>query len=304
MPNQHMGFREGEIFTWTEHLRIWRTFSIPQKQFEDMVVEEMSRIWDADPRSEGRTDKLNYVHPGATGGWLYDQAYDEIKAQWIEQGIWRDGWDNGHVGPRALDTWKHEEPLPWTRDEQAKPMGYEARFRPKFREEVVRKHEASRPIHQFHYQMQLEVSRLTGPDIGAEGLSQTPENLNTQAYDAVRLRWRERRIWDEEWGTLPGMAWKHEKPPLEYTDDEGSSVAGSAGEGEGLFGKLDDDDDDDGREQEGSGRVESWVWGVGGESGSEEDHQDSDRKRRRVDAKRAGESAQQSDFWEMRAEYA
>ena len=38
-----------------------------------------------------------------------------------------------------------------------------------------------------------------------------PYIVNTIAYDRVKARWSNWGIWDHNWGTLPGMSWKHER---------------------------------------------------------------------------------------------
>lgn len=88
----------------------WHDKSTPAQQFDDLVQEEMGRIWDADPRSKGRTDKDLNVTATITGGYLYNQAVQEVKAQWNEQGIWKKEWEQ-KGRPCLDDPWKHEESL-------------------------------------------------------------------------------------------------------------------------------------------------------------------------------------------------
>jgi hypothetical protein len=37
-----------------------------------------------------------------------------------------------------------------------------------------------------------------------------PPDINTMAYERVKRKWIKRMIWDNRWGILPGMSWKHE----------------------------------------------------------------------------------------------
>ncbi|KAI1377867.1 hypothetical protein F4677DRAFT_413750 [Hypoxylon crocopeplum] len=218
-------------FRYTEKTPMgWRDNSTPKRQFEDLILEEMDQIWESDPRAKGRIDKDWHVNAIIRGGWLYDQARQEVKAQWIEQGIWKDSWEHGGDGPLWDDKWKHEERVGLVTDGDSNQQG--ARFRPKWKAEVIRQHDASRPINQFIYQVESEYKRLAG-----EGnLSAAAANINTRAWKKVRDRWISRQIWDEEWGTLPGMIWMHEKPLADSGVDtgpesvNGESIAKAVGE--------------------------------------------------------------------------
>ncbi|KAI5863894.1 hypothetical protein GGS23DRAFT_518902 [Durotheca rogersii] len=184
----------------------FRIFTKPKSQFRELIVEEMSRIWDADPRSEGRSDKRWHVQRGISGGWLFDQAFEEIRSQWVEQGIWKNSWDRDEQGPTSDDSWKHEDPLP----DLPPNNGVGTRFQPGWRAELVREREASRPINQFFYQVKKEQERLVAPHDGS--LESSPPDISSLAYDIVRGTWTAKHIWDEDWGVLPGLIWRHEKP--------------------------------------------------------------------------------------------
>ncbi|XXH01399.1 MSH2 protein [Hypoxylon texense] len=244
---------------------MWHDRSLPKYQFADLILEEMGRIWDADPRSQGRKDRRLHVNPRIRGGWLYDQAREEVQAQWVEQGIWKDSWQHMELGPPYTDSWKHEIPPPslYNDDDTATTNPHlpsAARTRPMWRAEQARQREASRPINMFLYQVTNECERLadyvkaeaataaaaaaeTAGDntndqddqagqVQAHPVLQDPAraagDINTRAYERVRARWTARRIWDDGWGVLPGMAWRHEGTlPVE---GEGE---GGEGEGEG-----------------------------------------------------------------------
>ncbi|KAI0828808.1 hypothetical protein F5Y06DRAFT_308342 [Hypoxylon sp. FL0890] len=204
---------ENEVISFDEVEESWRGNSTPKRQFEDLILQEMDRIWESDPQTEGRPDKHLHVNAGIQGGWLYDLAFQEVKAQWVEQGIWKESWEYNEGGPGSMDLWKHEEPLQCVFLDPPKQTGHEARHHPKWKAEIIRQHEASRPINQFIYQLALERERLMGQE--KEDASTFPDDINTQAYEIVHSRWVERHIWDEEWGLLPGMTWRHEQPPPE-----------------------------------------------------------------------------------------
>ncbi|KAI1139246.1 hypothetical protein F5Y05DRAFT_412346 [Hypoxylon sp. FL0543] len=217
MASGHSDY-EDEAISDEEAQLSWRCNSTPKRQFDDLILQEMDRIWESDPRTEGRPDKHLHVNSGIQGGWLHDAAFEEVKAQWVEQGIWKDEWEHNESGPGSMDLWKHEEPLQCVFLDPPSQTGHEARCRPKWKAEIVRQHEASRPINQFIYQVTNECERLASQN--KEDASAAPGDINTQAYEIVRSRWFDRHIWDEEWGVLPGMAWQHEKPPPAASDTE------------------------------------------------------------------------------------
>ncbi|KAI0147775.1 hypothetical protein GGR57DRAFT_505380 [Xylariaceae sp. FL1272] len=213
-----------------EHGRSWfhgrrfrgrtaRMRSTPRKQFLDLVSEEVSRMWEADLRTRELPASLKrvFTRPGM-GGPAFDMAAQKIKTQWLEQGIWKASWDDREEGPHPLDVWKHEQTFrnrdeshneddnnEWLTDPEALSQRSDAA---KAEEELARDREASRPVHQFIYQVSQERRRLDARH-GDYCWQQFPD-INTQAYDIVKASWMARGIWDDKWGVLPGMIWKHE----------------------------------------------------------------------------------------------
>lgn len=205
-----------------------REASEPHKQFSAQVEEERRRIWNAHPRTSWMTLK-----PGNT---FSEEASENVKKSWVEQGIWNNKWNQF-----ALGRWKHEEPLQLESesetDSEAEPSPPIFSFflkesqlkprRPKSEEEkqriterrVIREREreASRPYHQFVYQISKERKRIQGDSANEEGTGLGNADINTRAYEAVKDTWTKRGIWNEKWGILPGMSWKHEEP---LEDDE------------------------------------------------------------------------------------
>lgn len=51
-----------------------------------------------------------------------------------------------------------------------------------------------------------------------------PANINTKAYMNVKNKWVKRGIWNDKWGILPGMSWKHEETFKEETADDPAPV--------------------------------------------------------------------------------
>jgi hypothetical protein len=61
---------------------------------------------------------------------------------------------------------------------------------------------------QFESNIQRALEALPTPDI------------NTLAYERMKNRWMKRGIWNEPWGVLPGMSWKHEQATEEILPQE------------------------------------------------------------------------------------
>jgi hypothetical protein len=235
-----------------------RAASLPQEQFEAQVEEERERIWYADPR----TKSSQYRSIDTT---FDEDAREKVKKRWIEQGIWKNKWDDTADG-----LWKHEEPLQieseLATDTEAVPPPRPFSFaapqklpqpnprRPKSdngkrriaQRRAVREHEreASRPYFQFVYQISKERERVQ-EDESANGEGADAADINMRAYENVKNTWMKRGIWNGRWGILPGMSWKHERPLEEEPADDAAFVPanplanGSHGVGEApsrIFG--------------------------------------------------------------------
>lgn len=159
-----------------------RRASLPREQFSAQIDEEMRRVWNADPRT-------SWMSQMPIGGPVEENAIKTVKNRWIEQGIWNNKWNE-----MASGRWKHEEPLELEsetdtdaespprplsifgipqKQPQPKPR------RPKSDDEkrriaerrVVREREreASRPYHQFVYQISKERERIQEESANGEG---------------------------------------------------------------------------------------------------------------------------------------
>ena len=142
-------------------------------------------------------------------------AQTRVKLCWIRQGIWRKEWDTKEGSPKPKRKWKHEEPLKLKGDTNS-GVHFGAEQRKKEIQDCLeklsaqkRRHDASRPFHQFMSQISEECERIVDK-AKTEGFN---FDINTLAYEAVKSRWVKRGIWDRRWGTLPGMQWKHEESP-------------------------------------------------------------------------------------------
>ena len=200
-------------------LALERYASRPEHQLEYQIKEEEERIFRA---------HLRRIHPIPTGSDAYTIACGIVKKRWVEQGIWNSKWDQFAYG-----RWKHEEPLEpesesetetETHSEPAPPLIFSSsKPQPKPRRvksdeekrriaeaRVIREREreASRPYHQFLYQISRERERIQKESADAEGPDAA--DINTVAYENVKNAWTKQRTWISKWGVLPGMSWKHE----------------------------------------------------------------------------------------------
>jgi len=81
-----------------------------------------------------------------------------------------------------------------------------------------REREASRPFHQFFYQVLKESERIKD-ELGSGEAVAAPIDVNTRAYENIKNTWIKRKIWNSKWGILPGMSWRHEDPLEEELAD-------------------------------------------------------------------------------------
>lgn len=95
---------------------------------------------------------------------------------------------------------------------------------------TVRNPEASRPYHQFRYQVSKEHDWIKD-----EVDHKSPEkavDLDVMAYESVKNNWIEDGIWNPKWGKFPGMTWIHEEP--EEEEPVKASVASDSAGGQSL----------------------------------------------------------------------
>ncbi|KAI0548151.1 hypothetical protein F4679DRAFT_596884 [Xylaria curta] len=78
-----------------------------------------------------------------------------------------------------------------------------------------REREASRPFYQFVYQLSKEREKIQQQLRRNGETIADPDDISTAAYEAIKKVWVERGIWDEKWGIMPGMSWRHEQQSLE-----------------------------------------------------------------------------------------
>lgn len=185
--------------------REWEA-SRPSEQFAAQMLAEENRY-----RGSGLHDALK-VRP--IDGYS-ERARVVVMRRWVNQGIWDENWDRLPSG-----LWKHEEILdgesgsetdtddPLTpRESNKRLMKSQPERENTLRGSNVRerKREASRPIHQFMFQVHCERHKRWPTGVNR------PADAHTIAYETVKQTWMQRGIWDDGWGVLPGMQWKHEE---------------------------------------------------------------------------------------------
>lgn len=156
---------------------------------------------------------------------MAEVAHTLIKARWKEQGIWNDQWTETASGA----SWMHFEPPETAIGEvTAKP---DAETCPTENEAMPRRMDrhsldASRPIHQFNYQ----VAHLTERQMADHTvLGYAPENDEDRTpYSQVKEDWQMWNIWNDKWETLPGMWWRHEEVLQEAGGDSNDQLRGAS----------------------------------------------------------------------------
>ncbi|MCJ1355518.1 MAG: hypothetical protein MMC33_005510 [Icmadophila ericetorum] len=156
-----------------------RAASLPQKQFEAQVEEERKQIWYADPR----TRMSQYRSIDTT---FDEDARETIKKRWAEQEPLEleselETDTEAAFPPHSFLFGIHQKPP------QLKPR------RPKSNDEKQRaakrravrecEREASRPYHQFVYQILKERERIQDESANGEGADAA--DINTRAYENV-----------------------------------------------------------------------------------------------------------------------
>lgn len=82
---------------------------------------------------------------------------------------------------------------------------------------TVRDPEASRPYHQFMWQVAREREWIKDDmDFLAPGKAIDVEEM---AFQSVKRNWVHDKIWNPRWGEVPGMVWVHEEPIADVHED-------------------------------------------------------------------------------------
>ena len=200
--------------------------SRPAVQFEVQRKEKMIELWQADPA----TRSLPHMPLG-----IYEEsARDIVIREWKAQGIYNHDWDekpgvwrwrheaSQSIGKPVVDpdgrpshrSFSFESPVAGHRPAQTDKPPDEI-----FRRNVTWEGEyaASRPIHQFFYQL----SKACEHGTQAMAQSDIPLDINTILWEDVMVKWKKQGIWDHKWGTVPGLVWGHERSFKQYAQDHG-----------------------------------------------------------------------------------
>lgn len=194
--------------------------SMPGKQFRSQSKREKARIiYQSEKEREGRRQTLPF-DPSLE---YQANAENNVRSRWIEHGIWKEEWGAawpkwaesfcgwlippGGRGPRPSGFWEHEEEP----ESEPKP---EPQPKPATEQLTVtyeRDTSASRPYHQFLYQVSKEREWITD-EVQYLGSTETVD-IQAEAHENIKKIWIEDKIWNPEWGGLPGMKWMHEERP-------------------------------------------------------------------------------------------
>ena len=153
-----------------------------------------------------------------------EAAEANVRYRWVQQGLWDERWDD-----QAYKIWKHEsqDSLPpeqasfFVKDTVVSDLGLRRRRPQKDLEDEYQEavkfaveHESrqsSRPCYQFVYQLCEERQWIK---MGLSNAIQGADvDIDTRAYESVKSRWIRDGIWEDDWNLIPGVSWRHERPP-------------------------------------------------------------------------------------------
>lgn len=174
----------------------------PNYLFQLLSKRERDRIYHQfRNKGSGRRQTLPFEHSSPDLS-----SENNIRAQWVEQGIWMDAWGQAWPpgepktrggrptgGPSPGMTWAHEE----ASSLDVKPNA---------------NREALRPIYMFLYQVLKEREWLQ--DEYAWRQKQLPADIYAAAFESVKRWWGKAGLWwDSKWDAMPGINWRHEGNP-------------------------------------------------------------------------------------------
>ncbi|KAI0191894.1 hypothetical protein F4808DRAFT_381648 [Astrocystis sublimbata] len=214
---------------WLESKR----YELKQQWFQTMPS-TMLRIQIETEKSRLIEASKNGIHLVPFGIPISEFARQSIRRSWVAQGIWNENWGND-----GRWRWNHERPLEvkpevqavldraqCKRDNPKRPANGRNYIRlpdsdveddedtwqiKQTHAQRVREHEASRPFQQFSYQVSIECERIQQRLERKGKPSSDPADINSRAYETVKATWEEWKIWDRNWGVLPGRSWRHER---------------------------------------------------------------------------------------------
>ncbi|KAI1734088.1 hypothetical protein F4680DRAFT_471394 [Xylaria scruposa] len=246
-PNEEERWLSNRRFQLSEQYRASLAFS----QFEAQVIEQKVRFDEEEENGICTVpigvDDLDYARKVVKKRWIEQGIWNKNWKRW-GAAIWR--WKHEEpleLGPELQIVSETEtkfpfySPFPWTmrsehetaeeensedddseendsdeedgeeEQEEEKKDDEETLRIKKERDVREREREASRPFYQFVYQLSKEREKIQ-QQLRHNGETITdPDDISTIAYEATKNIWIKRGIWDEKWGIMPGMSWRHEQ---------------------------------------------------------------------------------------------
>ena len=188
--------------------------STADAQFKIQIRHELDRIRVA--RDKGLLQQRSLFY------WE-EAAEANVKYRWMQQGIWDERWAS-----QPLKVWKHElqESQPPVSSSKSVKEGGVRKSRTKRKRqdsdleeeygEIIRcavdfqNRQSSRPCYQFLYQLCKEREWIK-MGLSMEDQDQNA-NLDSRAYKNLKSRWIRDGVWDDDWTSIPGTSWRHERP--------------------------------------------------------------------------------------------
>ena len=203
----------------------------PGEQLENKEREELENSRAGAQFQIQILDELDRMHVARDKGLLQQRslfdweeaAEANVKYRWMQQGIWDERWAS-----EPTKIWKHElqdSQLPVrpsksveddaVRKSRTKRKRQDSDLEGEYRETIrsavdFQNRQSSRPCYQFLYQFCKEREWINmGLSMEDQGQS---ANLDSRAYENLKSRWIRDGLWDDDWTTIPGTWWRHERP--------------------------------------------------------------------------------------------
>ncbi|KAI1259900.1 hypothetical protein F5Y18DRAFT_432872 [Xylariaceae sp. FL1019] len=114
-----------------------------------------------------------------------------VQNSWNERGIWNKSWNDGFFKSALKGLAIY--PLATNSADEWKPAKGSRR-------------KASRPLEMFLAQLKHELSLNSHDGSGVH----EQKNISTIICNRIKRQWKAWGIWEDEWGDLPGLKWRHQ----------------------------------------------------------------------------------------------
>jgi hypothetical protein len=172
------------------------------EQFDQIWGDRETIIRSANPLFD---DAIPIKRPSVKKGMRHEKSLDSVNNFGP-----RSAKTNFRDSRKSIETDQLEKELGLDRDVISLSEEGEIQERRERREQVQlipQAEEASRPYHQFMQQLRQERQRMLDAN---SGWNLASPGINTEAAARVKESWKQHGIWNDRWGTFPGMTWKHE----------------------------------------------------------------------------------------------